>query len=432
MGFASVASLLDPAMMAKIAENISGAASSLPQAGAAGGGILDKIGKMFQDPRTLQFLNAAGMDLMGNTPGKNLGASISQQGGANSMMGILSKALGGQMPGVTAKVTDKGITIDYARETPIGQPGPDPGVTGVPALAMPKQPTQSDSMLNSPVGGGTYRNPFDGGQPIKASDLAGLSAQDLMNVVQLKQKQEELAQQALAGDVDARYKLEGLLPYQKAMTSVVQQNANTDTMQAETGRMNAWTDAYTAATKDERTAAMKEYDFAQGQGYKGDFVAWQNIATPEMQKLFAASVEDKSWDVKKQGGLWNFIKERTRLGATTINMGPLERAEGLANLAGKLYFKDPKVDEDLSKYLNNPTTMDKIDSRIAAMGKLSGEDYVKAQNQETDKEVYNWYRSKIEGGDSGGKILSEKVEGTTIIWTVQWRDGSTTEVRHEF
>jgi hypothetical protein len=356
-------------------------------------GWMNSVGKFLGENKDLlaQYLAGAGTDL--STTGRlgtNFNSVTKNASASKNMMKVIQGMLGGDIPQGSSITHDgKGSTIKLARITPEGQPGPNPGdnaigqipdlnsvlqmlgegeETQTPAVA-PAQMTPLNPVVPAVIPQpaaqpqmnsiGRLRdsfNPFAGSRSFSVNDLAGLTPQELIQVVQMKQQQDQNEVGRYNANVDAEYKLgvmrdyyNGELTAKQAQQKLEEYQNKTNRMNAETNQVEAGTKLYSALTKDERTASIKEYEYAKEQGFKGTLEDWNNIATPETIKLFNKSVEDKSWDVKKKGGLWNFIRAKNEAGAPRFTPYETKTQTDQASREGDV--QDPKFNEDVEKRL---------------------------------------------------------------------------------
>lgn len=115
---AGIGSAIGPAMAG--VGNFMGPLMSSGGAGASG--IMGFLSNIFQNKLLQQLLAAEGADLMGNTPGRNLGGAIQTNIASQNYMKVLEKMLGGQIPD-GGKITQdsKGMTIAIP---PVPMPSP--------------------------------------------------------------------------------------------------------------------------------------------------------------------------------------------------------------------------------------------------------------------------------------------------------------------
>ena len=164
---------------------------------------------------------------------------------------------------------------------------------------------------------------------------------------------------------------------------------------------------------DGRTAAQKEYDQGVKEGFKGDLKEWKEGTVREKRvydEYVASSVIAKS----KVEPFHKWLPDWRKSGATQITVG--EKLD----VKAKKYFTDPKgLVSDVEKYVGSKTAQNQL-------FRYSG-DPVK-HDQETVRMKEQYIRNKIIG--SNGKILNAKLEGRTFVFTVEWFDGSVSEVRY--
>lgn len=235
---------------------------------------------LFSNKLLAQLLASEGADLMGNTPGKNLGGAIQQNIASQNMAKVFSSILSGGTPppgvkhvmdgGAEAGMHKRTITFDHsifdpsvgdvpkasmtgsnipglqvdgARSTPGGVPiqptnwlqagtgYSNPFPTSQPATTAPapagaeaQVPTAtSDPMiqlLTQMLGGGQV-NPAAGFANLRPADLAGVSPEMLSQALQFKMQQEQLGKKNVMDVMDLmmRGKEIGIrAPYMKALT----------------------------------------------------------------------------------------------------------------------------------------------------------------------------------------------------------------------
>lgn len=372
-----------------------------------------------------QYLAAAGMDAAeGGGLGKNFNSVTMQQNSSDSMTQLLTKLLGGGMPGVEAKIGDKGLSINVARGTtgiaPIATPGQ--GATApADAPATPAQPQAAPQQ-----GGVTLQSLFGGVRPfsadlsgVSASDLVGLSPELILQALQLDQGQEQINDQKYRDIVNAHYNM-GMLSDAQKRTSLSEARLPIEQMGAETDRLNTLHNFWKLATADERTPMMKEYEYAQEQGYKGNLEDWKVISgDPETIKLYKASIADGSFT----GGLWDFIRTKAMAGATSVNINnKVEEDLDRGYIKSRLQMYDPTAREAaINAELKKMNISDQL---TLEMGGDSPE-AIKLRSDYIDRAV----KRIVSAGN--GRIIKSAVsaDGSSIGWLVEWteRDGTKKE-----
>ena len=399
-GLLGLGKLLDPAMIGTMAKNIAAGVPKQP------GGLTG----FFQNPLVLQLLAAGGLDISQGTGGKNTLAALMQNISSQNFMGpngIFSKIIGGGMPGVSAKMTDKGVTIDMARETPIGQPGPNPGQTGIAPLSpggADVNAGQGGTPLTSQNGLGglrDYLNPFSGSQlNFDPSNLAGVDPQLFMQAIGAKLQGEGLASQRLSDIADIIYK-RNLAEYNSRMAGVAEANVPINKMDAETAQFDAYRKWMEMVTEDKRTELQKNYDAAKKEGFSGPI--WE----------FKAYDETGDWanyqQMKKEGSFKGNFKQYMDKYAnkgTTINLSPFEqtRQRGLADIQTEVISGDfsSTIESKLSKL---DTLWGEFTPEVKEFGAKYGLDNTKATTlfyqkkvlDEMDKEVRQAFARDVSG-----------------------------------
>ena len=174
------------------------------------------------------------------------GQDSSGPGSAGYEHSIMSGLLGGAEGGID---TRSGMSAPRA----VPQQYADPGVQPV---------EESRNVLNpspSPLG-------------VNAADLAGLTPENVSQALSGALGAVNLEQQTIAGVAEGAYR--------KAATRQLEAQTRAATPSIKipgtdiTLTEGAFIDWYKASTKDDRTAAIKGYEYAVDQGYKGSFQEW--------------------------------------------------------------------------------------------------------------------------------------------------------------
>ena len=343
------------------------------------------LNSLFSNKLFLQYLGAAGQDISAGEPiGKNVGAVTQQNIQAQSFAGLLGKVLkgGGDFKLDKDKFTLSGAPSFLSEGSalgPIASNPPGEVTPSQPGTAVDTSPTNLMSAFLNPSG-----SPLG---DISPSDLAGLTTQDIGNVLSLKFAKEEIERK-------------------KAVTAagVPLVDAKTQLALAQAKKAGIPT--------DQRTAAIKNYNFAQAQGYTGSFTDFKNATETTHKKDYDTAVEGGY-----SGSFHDWMLEMAKAGA--INLGEVTaRKAAVEDISAIKYFTDPKgLSQDINKFINSNDIQNQL---IQVEGAERGRK--KAQLTET------FITSKI--ASAGGIITDSKLEGRTFVWTVQWPDGTTSEVRH--
>jgi len=361
---------------------------------------------LFNNPLFLQYLSGAGGAISQGQPiGPTLNDITQQNISSQSYMKLLQKLLGGggkmtldkDTMNIKAPVSALQETQDQGQTSGLGSIGansqvasttPQVNPTGVinPSVGPPESASQ-----NGPVNLSALAD-------ISPSDLAGLSPQDISN--------------ALSGAIDTKYR-QALISESEARTEAATPSVTVPETSIKLTR-SQYLDWYKTASKDERTAAIKEYEYAKDQGFEGNFEDFQDKAKTTNQKDYKLAVEGGY-----EGGFNEWLHQMRRAGATRISLGEkVETAEALGQVKSKQYFTDPKgLSQDVDKYIDTEEVQNEL---------FTVDPSLRERTKVQKKEQY--IRNRIIG--SGGEIQDAKLEGRNFIFTVKWPDGKTSEVRY--
>ena len=274
----------------------------------SGGGFWEKFGKTMQNDTLLQYLSGVGAGIAnkGIAGGTAAANDITMNTIATKKYAkLLERIMSGGMPGVDAKLSDKGLTINMARETPVGEPGPNPGQTGVAPLQMDApQPSRLE----------TQPSPFASGLPsMSASDLAGLNPELINQALQFKMYRDKMIADVGEDQFNRTYK-------QKLMEQVDAQIAEGKSLAAHREVSDAIA-AYKALQPDlPPDALMYDYD-KQEHGFKGSYKEWKEKESndPAEMRIVERAMKDPKFA--------KAIKELRASGASTsnVNISPFDR-----------------------------------------------------------------------------------------------------------
>jgi hypothetical protein len=197
-----------------------------------------------------------------------------------------------------------------ARETPIGEPGPNPGQTGVAPLQMDSpQPSRLE----------TQPSPFASGLPsMSASDLAGLNPELINQALQFKMYRDKMVADMGEDQFNRTYK-------QKLMEHVDAQIAEGKSLTEERKSLAAHREvsdaiaAYKALQPDlPPDAIMYDYD-KQEHGFKGSYKEWKEKESndPAEMRIVERAMKDPKFA--------KAIKELRSSGASQVNISPFDR-----------------------------------------------------------------------------------------------------------
>ena len=353
----------------------------------------------------LQYLSGAGSAMSAGQPvGPALNQVTQQQISSRNYMKMLQKMLG---KGVEFKSDAEGkatvigeLSKVLGMEEGEGQEQGTGTLENAP-LGTSKQPSQGGliSMLNpssSPLGDFT------------ASDLAGLTPKDISQALQFKFAGEELGDKRINDIVDRELK--------RAQTIGITPSITIPGTDVKLTRKEyiSW---FTAANKDERTAAIKNFEFAQtnkGGKFKGSFEQFQDNAKTTHMKNYIGAKDDGY-----VGSFNEWMLTMAKAGA--INLGDIvARKEATKDVSAKKYFTDPKgLVQDVDKFISS----DEVQNELFQYSDTP---------QSLEREKVSRKEQFIEGKitSSGGTIVKARLDGRTFVWEVKWPDGTVSEVKY--
>jgi hypothetical protein len=144
------------------------------------------------------------------------------------------------------------------------------------------------------------------------ADTAGLTPEHMSNIMKTMLGQREIDQKGLSDAYDAAYKTGTLSNQTRLINAQVGELTPSINVPGTNIKLTnkEYVDWYKAASKDERTTTLKEYEYAQKQGYEGSFESW--------------------------------AKEMKKAGASIFNLGEaVDKAEALGKVKQGLKLSDP-------------------------------------------------------------------------------------------
>jgi len=211
--------------------------------------------------------------------------------------------------------------------------------------------------------------------------------------------------------------LVGKQTYQQQQLGVSRMNAQTAKRNADVSLLNA----IRSMGKDERTAAIQNFEFAQsaeGGGFTGTFGAFQRDARTTHEKDYERAIKKGGY----KGTFQEWLKEMTALGGGLNLSEKRDVAEMQSEVKNKSYFTDPKgLPNDIDRYINSEDVQNSLFQLADDPKKLN------IRKAELEAE---YIRSTLVS--SGAKILGVTSDSRTLIWKVQYKDGSIGEVRRGF
>lgn len=354
----------------------------------------------------MSYLSGAGNALsQGQSVGSTFNTITQQALGAkskadlqNKYMNMLAQMLSGQIPqGMKVVRNDKGFTVT------IPQSALEEAVPQEQTTTSPTIPT-NESRLK-------YVNP-SGGQlgSVSIADLAGLTSQDVSQALSDALSVEALKGKSINDVIDRLYKEQLIKESQTRIEKSVPSITIPGTNIKLTG--DQFIEWYKAASTDERTKAIKNYEYATEHGYEGSFTDFLNDALTTHQKDYRAAVESGY-----KGGFHEWMFDMAKAGAPTI-VELVGRKKAFGELSGQLYFKNPEWTTDLDKHISNKYTQFKI---------------FMSDNPERaySKEVIKFIENKITAGRGVIEDVKLSEDGRVMTWTVRWPSGDVETIKYD-
>lgn len=369
---------------------------------------------LLQNKLFLQYLSGAGSALQQGQPiGPALDKITNQSISAQNYAKLLSKLLGSDESKGTFSNKGLNLTIPASELKSGAFLGDNPlGILSTQTPTPTPTPAQPPSTFINPNQMGVV-NPFAGSplRNISASDLAGLTTQDLSTILSGALSVEQLKQKKVSDVIDSMYKQAQIAKIEKGDPL----DEDYPVMVPGMGRVS--NRQWSSLPEDEKRYAL----FVNKAKQLGD----QDIMSKEEFEVWTASMKPSERtkflnDLIKDPKLMRAEKSLRQAGATNISLDTkLTEKKAMSELGGQLYFNDPKWTSDLDKH------MEKADFANVP-GK--GAEYVANVNKAKMREKINFIESKIIGG--GGSIVGVKKKGKMGIWTVKWPSGDIKEIRY--
>jgi len=349
---------------------------------AAGGGAgMDPRMMMF-----MQYLSGAGAAMSQNKPIAPALNQMTQQNMANqSMLKLMQKMLNGDNE-LAGKFDSKGMQLSVPSSMLSGESGGTQFESGTGTAPAPGELAKSPYVNPS-------SSPLDA---LTAADLVGLTPENLNQALQFKMMKDELA---------------GKQTYQQQQLGVSRMNAQTAKRNADVSLLNA----IRTMGKDERTAAIQNFEYAANNGFTGTFAEFQRENKTTHEKDYKASVEGGY-----KGTFHEWLREMTSLSGG-LNLGEKKDVEEMKDaVAAKSYFSDPKgLVTDVDRYVNTEDVQNSL---------FQFADDPRKMEMEKIRKKESFINSKIKS--AGGQILKQVLDGRDFVWSVKWPDGKITEVRY--
>lgn len=301
-------------------------------------------GGFFNNPLFLQYLAAAGTDLLSGGPvGANVN-QITQQAITNKNYSkLLQSMLGDAMsPGTPSKMTTDGTKFKF--ETEMGEDGK--------GMAM------DQSILNP------SSSPLD----ISSADLAGLTPEMISQALGVKFQVEDLKRQRANDAINRAYK-----------GALIQQALR---------------------PKDARTSDIKNFEFAKSQGFDGSFEDWSKTETTDWREY------QKAVGQGYQGKFYDWQKEMSALGGGLELSEYKQRKEADIIASLRKTVRSAKYVSDLENAAREDSSLDHLfgkpdEYNIAVKRQVLEKLDSEIRNAYSDKEV----ERKIDGWYADGKLV---------------------------
>ena len=370
------------------------------------------MGNLFQNKLFLQYLAGAGQDIgSGNAVGTNVNKITQQNISSQNYMKMLQKMLG---KGLEFKSDAEGkatMSGDLSKMMELGDVGGEvnAGIGGMGASTP--QSTGAPNPLNP-----------SSSPAMSGADLAGLSPEMISQALQFKFGQDQAAQKKITDTVDMDYK-RALIGQTRATTAAATPSITLPGTDIKLTNKQ-YIDWYKSANKDERTAAIKNFEYAQsskGGNFKGSFEQFQDNAKTTHMKDFQSAVADGY-----TGKFNEWMLEMTKAGG--INLGDYRaKAEIKADVDTEKWFKDPKgLSQGVEKYINS----EEVQSQIFQAGISSNFD-PEVTARATNKIKIQYIRRMITS--TGAVFVGDpRAENGVMSWDIKWPDGREETVKYDF
>lgn len=308
----------------------------------------------------LYYLAGAGGAIGGEgSVAQALGGITQQQIQTENFQKLLKTLLAG---GSKVAMDKEGLTIKAPaaafRDTEYTIPGFDESYAGVSNATFPQRATAT--MGTPKVSELDTYNPSASPLDVSSADLAGLTPETISQALQLKFAGEELQRKKLADISEAGY-YGAATRKMEAETAALTPSIDIGGGIKLTGKQ--FVDVWKAATKDERTAAVKNYEYARSQGYEGSFENWMKQlaeasgkSLAEIMAEFVAKKEaTNKLDLNKPGLVSDIVSD-----LKSISRFAWEDPPGISDLQ-----KELNIDYDTAKsILQNEMVAKEIENRI--------------------------------------------------------------------
>ena len=405
---------------------------------------MEDLEKLSQNKELMTYILGTGLDVgAGNPLGANTGAAIMQNITAqnynkrqNQLMQWIKEALN---PGTKSSMSvgSDGVNMKLSSESDMFKSLlQDTGPGGIFEGMAPPFGTPGTEANPMKQRGAATANPFEVGQPsppeFSASDLAGLTPEDMsralggaLSVEGMKTKQDELEQKRISDVIDMLYK------------NKLMENISSEIRAREQEKVDPLDQIFPInALHEPEGTTLREWNALtpDQQNYEGYFHTAKQLGDKDIMTLqeFKQSFTENEQEhflntLMNNPKMKALKKELLATGAPKISIGErLKEEVAKSELEGQKYFNNPKSTEDFNKYMSSSEVRDIISS---VPGKTGSPEYKTNVADATAGEIVKFWRDKIIAGS--GTIQSAKLtsSGKIMVWTVKWKDGTTSEVR---
>lgn len=289
-----------------------------------------------------------------------------------------------------------------------------------PANSLKDSSTNTNNQLIDMLGAGEL-NPLVSPLDTPSADLAGLTTKDVSQALSGALNVEQLIQSKINAESNRKLRVREL--------DILQGRADTDRLKALANLQKQFRTSPLSVpgvgkvTLDEWNALdtkTKAYSYYAFDAKSNDekvlsFNEWnQQTDLPTAKQLYDLAMEDPGFN--------KWLTKYRKSGTTGTSLGEkIEQRKAFADIDAVKYFTDPKgLIEDINKYMSSKEVRRKL---------LVFSDDKATKDKKSYELKEKFIQSKINA--AGGEILDGRLEGKTVIWTVKWPDGSTSEVKDD-
>lgn len=407
-------------------------------AGPGGGKPGFSLGNLFQNKLFLEMLAGAGQGIASGNMAAGVSPIVRQNVTNQNYVKYMSRMLSGDMPPGAKMTTDEeGITFKIPKQKAEGEQGglSAPAFGGTPAVNPNPGSDEALAQFRNWMAGGqsplSNANPFVSSQPetsamgeFSPEDLAGLSPEMISNALQFKFAKDEMGQKRIMDVVNAMQSM-ALADYYGKLGGEAEARTGEMTPSVEVPGIGPMTrkefvDWSTTRTPDERTADIKNFQFArtpEGGGYTGSFTDFADPQTTTDWKNYQLG-----GGAKVLGPYNKWLTEQNK--SKAIQLTPAQRELSSSSVASRVLLRDPeKLNAIIAKRLADPTT-------AREMWRTSREDPKAATDLKADITVGEIDKIIETGGGKAKAHMSP--DGKTMIWDIEWTNEDGTKSKETY